>query len=332
MTRPSVTVVIAARNEARSIGRLLDSLDGQTYDHDRLGVVIADGGSTDATPGIVTGWTGARGLRARLLDNVERITASGLNAGIRSTDADIVIVLGAHATVPADFVEASVAALETSGAECAGGLLETVGTTTTGRAIAAATTSSFGVGNALFRTGSAVSRDVDTVAFGAYRRSVFDRIGGFDVSLIGAEDDELNFRLVRSGGRIRFDPAIRATYFCRDSLKGLARQYFMYGRGKAWVLKKHHRAPSVRMLVPAGLVGGLAIGAGLSVLFRRPIVAMVPLAPYLGVIGLGSWRAGRRSGASRTRIFAALMTLHLSYGVGLFVGATQRPHSVSSSS
>ncbi len=332
MTWPSVTVVIAARNEECAIVQLLDSLDAQTYDRDRLDVVIADGGSTDATPAVVAGWTGTRGLRARLIDNVGRVTASGLNAGIGSTDADVVIVLGAHATVPANFVEASVATLETSGADCAGGLLETVGTTTTGRAIAAATTSSFGVGNALFRIGSAVSRDVDTVAFGAYRRSVFDRIGGFDVSLVGAEDDELNFRLVRSGGRIRFDPAIRATYFCRESFKGLARQYFMYGRGKAWVLKKHRRAPSARMLAPAGLVGGLAIGAGLSVLFRRPIVALVPLAPYLGVIGLGSWRAGHRSGASRLRILAALTTLHLSYGVGLFVGAAQRTHSVNSSS
>ncbi len=325
MTPPSVTVVIPARNEARTIGQLLDSLDAQTYDHDKLDVVIAEGGSTDATQAVVTGWTGNRGLRARLLDNVERVTASGLNAGIESTDADIVIVLGAHAAVSVDFVEASVATLETSGADCAGGLLETVGTTTMGRAIAAATTSPFGVGNALFRIGAAVSRDVDTVAFGAYRRSVFDRIGGFDVALVGAEDDELNFRLVRSGGRIRFDPAIRATYYCRNSLGGLAQQYFMYGRGKAWVLKKHRRAPSARMLAPAGLVGGLAAFAGLSVLLRRPIVAVLPIAPYLAVIGLGTWRAGRSSGASRARIAAALVTVHLSYGIGLFVGAAKRP-------
>ena len=48
--------------------------------------------------------------------------------------------------------------------------------------------------------------------------------------------------------------------------------------------------------------------------------------PYLAVIGLGTWRGGRSSGASRARISAAaLVTVHLSYGIGLFVGAAKRP-------
>ncbi|MGD9702351.1 MAG: glycosyltransferase family 2 protein [Acidimicrobiia bacterium] len=327
MTRPSVAVVIPARNEERAIGPLLDSLGAQTYEQDRLEVVIADGFSTDATRSTVAAWDAAHPLRVRVVDNEQRVTASGLNAGIAATDADIVIVLGAHASVPADFVEASIRVLAESGADCAGGLLETVGTTPTGRAIAAATTSPFGVGNALFRTGtSAAARDVDTVAFAAYRRELFDRIGGFDVSLVGAEDDELNFRLVRSGGRIRFDPSIRSTYFCRTTLRGLARQYFMYGRGKAWVLKKHRRPPSVRMLAPAGLVGGLVAGLGASVALRRPLV-LVPLLPYAAVVALGARRAGGSSGVSRPRTAMALMTLHVAYGVGLFVGAVRpAPH------
>jgi succinoglycan biosynthesis protein ExoA len=332
--RPTVTVVIAARNEELTIARLLDSLDMQTYDHDRLDVVVADGGSTDRTRSEVAGRSGERRLRTRLIDNPGRVTASGLNAGVDATDADIVIVLGAHAAVPADFVEASVAVLEASGADCAGGVLETVGTTVMGRAIAAATTSPFGVGNALFRTGAATGRDVDTVAFGAYRRSIFRRLGGFDVSLIGAEDDEFNFRVVRSGGRIRFDPSIRATYFCRNSLRGLARQYFMYGRGKAWVLRKHRRAPSARMLAPTALVGVLGATSGAAVVLRRPIVVLVPLVPYLGGIVLGAWRAGLRANASRSRIGAAFVTLHIAYGVGLFAGAMRSspPQSASESS
>ena len=39
--------------------------------------------------------------------------------------------------------------------------------------------SSFGVGNAHFRTGNKTGY-VDTVAFGAYRKDVFEKIGYFD--------------------------------------------------------------------------------------------------------------------------------------------------------
>jgi GT2 family glycosyltransferase len=316
--------VIPARNEEAAIGPLLDSLDAQTYDHALLEVVIADGGSTDATRCTVKTWDDGHHLRVRVIDNEQRVTASGMNAGILATEAEIVIVLGAHAAVPADFVESSVRVLTESGADCAGGLLETIGTTVMGEAIAAATTSPFGVGNALFRTGAVAPRDVDTVAFGAYRRELFDRIGGFDVSLVGAEDDELNFRLGRSGGRIRFDPSIRATYYCRTSLRGLAQQYFMYGRGKAWVLKKHRRLPSVRMLAPAALVVGVASGVVAAVALQQPVVVLVVLVPYGAVIALGASRAAKSSRASRPRIALALVTLHVAYGVGLFAGAIRR--------
>lgn len=324
MTRPSVAVVVPARNEERAVGPLLDSLDAQTYDHALLEVVIADGGSTDATRSTVEAWDDAHPLRVRVIDNEQRVTASGMNAAIAATGAEIVIVLGAHAAVPVDFVESSVRVLTESGADCAGGLLETIGTTVMGQAIAAATTSPFGVGNALFRTGAVGARDVDTVAFGAYRRELFDRLGGFDVSLVGAEDDELNFRVVRSGGRIRFDPSIRATYYCRTSLRGLAQQYLMYGRGKAWVLKKHRRLPSARMLAPAVLVGGLATGVVAAVTLQQPVIVLVVIIPYGAVVALGALRAGRSSRASRPRIALALVTLHVAYGVGLFAGAIRR--------
>ena len=59
--------------------------------------------------------------------------------------------------------------------------------------------SRFGIGGAAFRTGG--TGLVDTVAFGAYRRDVFDRIGGFAEDIDKGEDDEFNYRLLDQGGR-----------------------------------------------------------------------------------------------------------------------------------
>ena len=77
---------------------------------------------------------------------------------------------------------------------CVGGVLTNVFFDEDSKAIGAAMSSGFGVGNASFRTGD-FEGYVDTVAFGAYKMSVFETIGNFDISLTRNQDDELNYRL-----------------------------------------------------------------------------------------------------------------------------------------
>jgi glycosyltransferase involved in cell wall biosynthesis len=50
---PTVTLVVAMRNEARHIARCVDSLLAQDYPADRLEVLFMDGRSTDDTRAIV---------------------------------------------------------------------------------------------------------------------------------------------------------------------------------------------------------------------------------------------------------------------------------------
>ena len=80
--------------------------------------------------------------------------------------------------------------------------------------------SPFGVGNALFRYAKKETF-VDTVAFGAYRRSVLDEIGYFDEELVRNQDDEINYRVVKNGYKILLSPEIKSSYYSRDSLKKL---------------------------------------------------------------------------------------------------------------
>ena len=81
-------------------------------------------------------------------------------------------------------------------------------------------------------------RWVDTVPFGCYRREVFDRIGMFDEELVRNQDDELNLRLIRSGGRILLSPRVVCKYFARDSLLKLWRMYYQYGYYKPLVARR----------------------------------------------------------------------------------------------
>ena len=79
---PFVSVVIPVRNEHAFIARTLDRMLAQDYPADRMEIIVADGMSDDGTREIVRRYADRR-PRIRLIDNPERVTPSGLNAGDR---------------------------------------------------------------------------------------------------------------------------------------------------------------------------------------------------------------------------------------------------------
>ncbi len=62
---------------------------------------------------------------------------------------------------------------------------------------------------------------VDTVPYGAYKRSLFNEVGLFNEDLKRNEDIELHQRVRDAGGQFYLTTSIKTTYFVRDSLKGL---------------------------------------------------------------------------------------------------------------
>jgi hypothetical protein len=79
-------------------------------------------------------------------------------------------------------------------------------------------------------------------------------VGLFDEELVRNQDDELNLRIVRSGGRVWQSPAIRSTYAPRSSLANLFSQYRQYGYWKVRVIQKHTLPASIRHVVPGAFV------------------------------------------------------------------------------
>jgi glycosyltransferase involved in cell wall biosynthesis len=317
--RPLVSIVIPCLNEERYITALLDSLAAQDYGPDGLEVIIADGGSTDRTRDLVTAYRSPF-RKLQLVDNPQRITVGGLNAGMRAATGDCWIIIGAHSVVRSDFVRASTEALQRTGAACVGGPIETVGEGTVGRAIAAAMSSPFGVGNAKFRYAESEG-DVDTVPFGCYHRAVWEIVGEFDETVDGADEDSYNQRLIAAGGRIVLVPTIRSTYYSRRTLRALAAQYSEYGAAKG-VLFARGRPLQPRHFAPAAMVAG---GATLWVLGRfsrraRWLLRLLGLAYLSGGYAMAR-RAAERTGASPFLTLAAMATMHVSYGTGFLLGA-----------
>jgi succinoglycan biosynthesis protein ExoA len=314
---PLVSVLVPMRNEERFLEACLRSLDAQDYPHDRFEVIVIDGDSTDRSRDIAQQFTFADDFHVRVLDNPARKTAPGLNIGLEAARGEVIVRVDAHAEVAPDFLSQSVAALRETGADAVGGPIESVAEGLVGEAIALAMSSPFGVGNAAFRY-SEQPQYTDTVAFAAYRRDVFERIGGFAEDIDFGEDDEFNYRLGDSGGKIFLSPKIRSRYHTRSALPALFRQYRAYGRAKVYVLQRHPAQARLRQFVPASFVGVLG-GLSLASPILRPLRRALPLvlALYAVAAVAASLRIASRHGWRYASVLPlAFACLHVSYGLG----------------
>ena len=199
----------------------------------------------------------------RLLDNPGRIVPKALNIAIREARGRWLIRLDAHSVYPPDYLRKCIETAERTGADNVGGVCVTLpGVDTFGaRLVQALSTSSFGVGGARFRVGGHEG-PADTVAFGCFRREVFDEVGLFDERLIRNQDYEFNCRLARAGKRVWLNPAIQAKYYNQGTIAGLLGQAAFTGKWNPWMWYVAPYSFSYRHSIPvAAIIAGISAAA-----------------------------------------------------------------------
>ncbi len=102
---PSLSIVVAAHDEARSIRAKIDSVFACDYPADRLEMVIASDGSTDATVAIAAAVDDAR-LRVLELPRVGK--AEALNRALASATGEILVFSDANSLLAPDALRAIV--------------------------------------------------------------------------------------------------------------------------------------------------------------------------------------------------------------------------------
>jgi succinoglycan biosynthesis protein ExoA len=310
---PAVSILLPVLNERHYLRDCLDSLARQDYPN-IVEILVLDGGSTDGSIAIAA-YDGD--TRVRVVDNPRITAAAAMNVGIAVAKGQIVCRADAHTLYAPDYVLRCVMTLRDTGAENVGGPMRAVGTTNFGRAVAAATSSRWGIGPGVFHYADR-RIEADTVYLGCWWRTTLEELGGYDETTLqwAAEDQELNFRIRTAGGRVVVDPAIRSWYFPRETPRALARQYRNYGLAKASTLAKHGRLPTWRPLAPAALllaaVAAFAAGRG----WKR---LAIPVGHGL-VCAAMAVRLADDPGVAPHRVFAVFEICHWSYGVGFWAG------------
>jgi len=136
------------------------------------------------------------------------------------------------------------------------------------------------------------------------RREAFEAVGGFDAAFSPAwfEDVDLAAKLWKSGRRIRYLPAARATHAGGATMKAMPYRDFLplYTRNACRYVARHHSAP-MRLAIRVVLLAGALLRLGLLPLVRgdheRGDAAIAYLRVVRGLSGFG-WRSALLSGGA----------------------------------
>jgi len=328
---PIVSVVIPMRNERESIEANLRALAANDLPKERFEVIIVDGMSEDGSAELAEALLCRMG-NGRVIENSRRITPVALNVGVEAARGDVIIILGAHSAVFSDFLSRNLEVLERTGADCVGGtLIQVASDTLLANVINVAQNCPFGSGGAGFRYSDKPGY-INTVPFGAYRREVFEKIGGFDEALYKGQDAEFNFRMVESGLTIYYSPEIKTRYFSRSSLRRLFKQFVAMGWSKVFVFYLHPRLLRAYYYLP--LLFTIAVLAVLArLLFAANVEMLVYSAAALAYVMLsiafGLVFARRKGIELQNRHGAAALfpicffLMHFGYGLGIIKGLVQ---------
>lgn len=247
-----ILAVIPCLNEEAHIGDLVRSLIADNKGLS-LHIVVADGGSTDSTVEIVEALV-AEHEQVSYLHNPKKIQSAAINLAVETygDEAEWMIRLDAHAGYPADYCR--VLTEEAKAQPEAGSIvvaMDTVGKAGFQKAVAAAQNSKLGNGGSAHRSADSEGQWVDHGHHALMRIDAFRAVGGYDESFSHNEDAELDVRLRAAGHKIWLTGKTVLTYYPRDRVGPLFRQYFNYGAGRARNILKHRLKPRVRQMIPA---------------------------------------------------------------------------------
>ena len=319
----TVAIIIPTLNEEKFIARCLDSVIEQSYPFRDMDVMVVDGGSNDRTSEIV-GEYGRKYTNIRFIHNPGRIQSIAFNIGVENSDAPYIVRLDAHALYNKDYIEKCIAGLQNDtqignvGGRC---IILPFNDTLWANTNAILNYSRFGIGGSAFRVG--VKPDfVDSVPFGAFPRTVFEKVGGMREGLPRAEDNEYNSRIRKAGYKVFFDPEIVSSYYARPTLKASCRQMYANGESIGHLFYVDRDSIGLRHMIPLIFVVGIIGGTILSLVFLPFVYLLLAgLCLYFLCDFVASLLAAKEHGWKfLLPLFVMFFCVHFSYGWGTIVG------------
>ncbi|MBI5055377.1 MAG: glycosyltransferase family 2 protein [Nitrospirae bacterium] len=311
-----VSVLIPCRNEVKNIEACIRNVFGFEKPEGDFEVMIVDGMSDDGTRDILLKLQEQYPTLV-ILDNPERTVPHAMNLGITQAKGEYIVRTDVRCLHPKNYLKDLIKLSEETGADNVGGVLIPLGNTYVQQCVAAAYRSRITMGGALRDRGD-FAGETDAVYGGCFRRSRLIEVGMYDESMVRNQDDELSFRLRKSGGKIIQSGRIKIQYFPRNKFRQLFKQFMQYGYWKVAIMKKHPAQLSLRHFVPAVLVAGFALLGVTAVLNKFVLGAFFLYAGgYVSLILLESLRLTFFEKMKLLPgVMLAIVSIHFGFGAG----------------
>lgn len=230
----TVSVLIPAYNEEKTIGKTLESL--QASAHKRFEALVIDDGSTDRTGDVVREYA-KKDKRIRLVTKTNGGKSTALNLGMREAKNDIVVTIDADTILLPQAIDELIKPFADPSVDAVCGNVEVgnVHNALTGfQALEYITAQNFD--RRAFEEVNAIS--VVPGATGAWKRKKVLEIGGYESDTL-TEDADLTIRMLAQGGKIVYAPEARSLTEAPDKMRDLAKQRFRWSFGTFQCLGKH---------------------------------------------------------------------------------------------
>lgn len=317
-----VAIVIPTLNEEHFISRCLNSIIKQTYEFEKMDVMIIDGGSKDKTKDIVAEYQKSH-QNIRFIENKKKIQSVAFNIGFKKSTAPYIIRLDAHAEYDSKYISLCIENLKQD--EKRGNVGGRCNILPFNQSLWAQTNailnhSRFGIGGAAFRV-SNEAHNTDSVPFGSFPRKIIEKIGGMREDLPRGEDNEYNSRIRKAGYKIFFDPNIISSYFARPTLGASCKQMYANGNSIGYLYYIDREAIGIRHLVPLLFVVSGLFSIIISVLWSPfCYVFCGGLALYIIADAIASIMGAKDNVKCTLPLFILFFCVHVSYGMGTIAG------------
>jgi len=275
--QPFVSVLIAAYNEEKVIGKTIQSIMKSRYPQFEL--IIVDDGSTDQTANIVEAEC-SKYSNIRLLRKENGGKASALNLGIQNASAEIIVTLDADTVIAEDTIAKLVRHFIKPNVGAVAGNVK--------------------IGNRKnlltwwqhieYVTGFNLEKrafdELDSItvvpgAIGAWRKSAMMEIDLFEEDTL-AEDTDATMKLLRQGYKIRSEVEALAYTEAPEDMRSFIKQRYRWTFGILQCLWKHREALFDKKNKKLGFI------AMPNMLFQYVLLASAPLADIILILALTS--------------------------------------------
>lgn len=320
----TVSLCVIAYNEEAFLPNLLEDLLAQTYPHYLTEIVLVDGMSDDKTKKIMEKFVlnyKNDYIDIKVIDNKKRIQSAGWNLAIKYSTSNVIIRIDAHSHIPKEFTSLNMK-LQESGEYITGGvrpcLIEEPNEWK--KTLLEVENSLFGSSIASSRR-SNVKKYVKSMFHAAYRREVFEKVGGFNESLLRTEDNEMHYRIREAGYKLYFDPSIVSYQYARSELKSMIKQKFGNGFWIGITLGVCPKCISTYHLIPFCFVLGIIITTILA-MFGIKEFAIIMWGLYLFFTLLSVITVVRNKKNNKWTFIMPFLFLifHINYGIGTTIG------------